>query len=263
MFACFLTFAVPLVVVPVISINTRTRVCALGAMALAAIGTIAHSIGGGLLATAVSVRPASPRRRALRPLLMTAAVLALIVINGALIVAVRHVTVTDGRSSALAQPDEPYAFQDTQGAQVATVQLTYNWMSYYLLKRVAFDAFLASPLRGAGLGRFHELTERAYQAGLVQETYRSIDPHSTPMGRLAETGAIGGATLAALWVAVLLATHRLELRPGTQALAFGLLGGFVGLAVNALNVDVMNFRFLWLGFGLVRGLSETHDSVAG
>jgi hypothetical protein len=32
-----------------------------------------------------------------------------------------------------------------------------------------------------------------------------------------------------------------------------LLAGLCGLLANSLNVDMMNFRFLWMGLGLLRG----------
>jgi hypothetical protein len=35
-----------------------------------------------------------------------------------------------------------------------------------------------------------------------------------------------------------------------------LLAGFFGVLLNSLNADVMNFRVVWIGFGLLRGYLE-------
>ena len=260
LFACFLTCAIALAIVPAAHLTARTRAVAIVAMTMAGVATFAHSIAGGVLAAAIAWRPTLelPRLRAVRSLLVAAGAVAVVVVNVALVTAVRDVSFIEGRRTDVPLPREVYLFQDAQGARTATFRVTYNWMSYYLLKRIAADAFLAAPWRGAGLGRFHDLTERAYQAGLVHAPYRRMDPHSTMMGRLAETGGIGGITLVALWVGAFVAVRRLELRASTRAVAIGLLGGFAGLAINAVNVDVMNFRFLWIGFGLVRGLTVVH-----
>lgn len=264
LFACFLTCAIPLAIVPATRLTVRARAFTTAVMTMAGIATFAHSIAGGVLAAAVAYRPALDRhrQRAVRSLLVAAAASALVVVNVALVMTFRDVSFSAGRRTDVPPPREPYVFQDAQGARIANFQVTYNWMSYYLLKRVAVNGFLDAPWRGAGLGRFHDLTERAYRAGLIDAPFRAIDPHSALLGRLAETGVSGGITLAAVWVGAFAAVRRLALRASTRALAIGLLAGFAGLAVNSLNVDVMNFRFLWIGFGLVRGLTG-HPGVPG
>ena len=260
MFACFLTFAVALATAPIVAATPRSRLATVFTIAVASLATFAHSIAGGILATSVAAgadqraRPWPLWRRSL----LATGLAATLAANLALIVTVREVTFTGGHRTDIAAPQGVYGFQDTQGASTADVHLTYNWMSYFLLKRVAWDAFISAPWRGTGLGRFHELTERAYQAGQIHSPYRRIDPHSTLMGRLAETGAIGGITLVALWAAAFLTVRQLAGVAASRAVAVGLFGAFVGLAVNAINVDVMNFRFLWIGFGLLRGIAGPH-----
>ena len=39
--------------------------------------------------------------------------------------------------------------------------------------------------------------------------------------------------------------------------AFG--AGVLALAVNTINVDVMNFRFLWIGFAVLRNAAAEMD----
>lgn len=70
-------------------------------------------------------------------------------------------------------------------------------ISYYLLKQVAWEAFRREPLTGIGLGKFPQETERAYREGKLREEYRSITPHSTWLGTLAETGLAGALPLLA------------------------------------------------------------------
>lgn len=137
-------------------------------------------------------------------------------------------------------------------------------MSYYLLKKVAAEAFWRAPLTGIGLGRFREETERAYRVGKVHELYRDIDPHSTLLGRLAETGLPGGLTLVALWVGFLGLGLRFVRAANGPAVwpARAALAGTVGLLVNSINVDIMNFRFLWIGFAVLRGLAPGRTAEA-
>ena len=37
--------------------------------------------------------------------------------------------------------------------------------------------------------------------------------------------------------------------------ALALAAGLIAVLVNSPNVDIMNFRFIWLAFGVLRGIS--------
>ncbi len=194
--------------------------------------------------------------RFLRTALLIGFLFAVVGMNAMLVVTVRQVQVTSGTNPTMDPPPDVYGFQDPQmGAQRLTVDVSYNFMIYYLLKKIALEGFLQEPLTGVGLGRFHELTHRAYEEGKVHSPFRSIDPHSTWLGRFAETGFLGGVPLILLWGGVVLLGMRLQNTLEQEAwMARAVLAGLVGLLVNSLHVDIMNFRFLWVGFALLRGM---------
>ena len=117
-------------------------------------------------------------------------------------------------------------------------------MHYAALKRVAWSAFLDHPVAGVGPGRFSLESERAYQEGRLAIRHRGLVPHSSPAGRLAESGVAGGVSWLLLWAAWMrgLGSTPSAASPSRRA-AFAAV---LGLLVNSVNADVMNFRFLWL-----------------
>ena len=71
---------------------------------------------------------------------------------------------------------------------------------------------------------------------------------------MAETGLVGLAGLMGLWIALLRAGARANARTGQSAEHWGVraaFAGLIGLLVNSVHVDVMHFRFLWVGMALV------------
>lgn len=264
MFADYLVFAAP-AVIGIASVAGHQRWTrwwlALAAVLTAAALTVTHALAGLAAATLFYVweRWRKGRLRVLRIGLAILTAALVVGFNAMLVVSVREVRYEHGTNPRLGPPPYPYAFQpDGKGPPMATLAVSYNWMSYYLLKRVAWETFWRSPFTGIGLGRFHEATERAYRDGEVHVLYRDIDPHSTLLGRLAETGIVGGATLVLLLAGFLWLGLQLIRRAGRDDgwPARAVLAGIVGLLVNSVNADVMNFRFLWIGFALLRGLVD-------
>jgi hypothetical protein len=182
---------------------------------------------------------------------------ALVAANLMMMVTVRDVSWATDRNPSVPAPGYHHALQDEGvGAERFTVGVSYNPMNYFLLKQVAVRTFWRDPLTGAGLGAFHAETERAYRDGLIHAPYRRADPHAELLGRLAETGVVGGLTLLLLWWGIARCGCVLLCGDPTSAWASSaILAGLFGVLINSLNADVMNFRFLWVGVGLLRGLA--------
>jgi hypothetical protein len=166
----------------------------------------------------------------------------IVVINLASIVYVHDVRVM--RASVPAPADESEDVNATAMWPQVHVAATYNYEYYFVLKQIAWQAFRAHPVTGVGVGQFRDVNERAYRAGVMNEGCRFCMPHSTPFGHLAETGLVGTAALVALWLA---AFHRARHRLSPMATA-----ALAGIAVNAINADVMHFRFLWIVLACLR-----------
>ncbi len=258
MLACVLTVAIPFLLLhPAMAASPAKSLAARVAMAFAAVMTFSHSISGIAAAsvTALWDRLRSPAGRAIA---VAAAVLVVLAFNFAATVSIRSI----GNASLRDTTVYHYAV-DAGRTQIAGLDIEYQTMSYWRLKQVAWQAFTSRPLTGIGLDRFHAITETAFQQGQLTEPYRAIDPHSTLMGRLAEAGLVGGATLIVLWIAIARECRRLLARRpslGPSAvngwIATAAVAALAGTLVNTMNADVMNLRFAWVALGLVRGLRD-------
>lgn len=265
LFASYMTCALPILVALAVGFEpiwTR-RWAGIGSVlaGLATLLTLTYSVVGCAAATLlVAWRRLGQAgwRRKLRTGLAAITVLVFLALNLVLTVTIRGV----GGGASDRPVDWPapyyYAFEARGGvARVLDVPVWYQPMSYGLLKAVAWDAFRLAPLTGVGLGTFHKETERAVRAGQLQETYQEADPHSEWLGRLAETGLLGGVTLLILWIALLQMGWVLARRGGEDGWVTGMVvAGCLGLLVNSVNVDIMHFRFLWVGLGLLRAELE-------
>jgi hypothetical protein len=257
LFACVLTVALPFSLVHAVrgdGAHRRLWWLAVTAMSLAGVLTFSHVWAAVALAVTVWSWPLLARHHALRIAMAAGVVLLTVAFNVTLIASVR--AIGDGDAAVTDQTVYPYGVEQRRTA-VGPYTVDYSVMSYFRIKELAAEAFLARPLTGVGLDRFHVITEAAYADGRLPHGYRRIDPHSSLLGRLAETGIVGGLTLLALWAAVIVIGAVLARSGGPeQWLARAALAGFLGLLLAGINVDVMNFRFLWASIGVLRGLAE-------
>ncbi len=262
MLACVLAMAVPFALgLAARGASARDRAAwavAAAAIVVAAPFTFSHSIAGVAVAVVLGAWPyvaAYPRWRLVAA---AGAVLVVLVFNVAAIASIRRVAVA-GRS--LSDDTSYHHGVGDERVQVPGMTVDYSVMSYFRLKQVAWAAFAAQPLTGVGLDRFHDVSERAFADGRLTAAYRVIDPHSTLPGRLAETGLVGGLTLVLLWAGVAAAAVGAAQRGGPdQWIVVAVVAGFTALLVNSVNVDIMNFRFVWAALGLLRGILARSDA---
>lgn len=267
MLACVLAMAVPFAI-GLAARSASKREQAWWAVAAAAIGvaaalTFSHSIAGVAVAAVAGAWPYADAYPRWRRVAAAGAVAVVLLLNVAATASVRQVAFGE---QAFADNATYHYGVDAGRIEAGGVTVDYNLMSYFRLKQIAWAAFAANPVAGVGLDRFHDVSERAFAQGQLTATYQVVDPHSTLMGRLAETGLFGGVTLVLLWAGVLVAAAGAGAtrngRPDQWA-AVAVMAGLLGLLVNSLNVDIMNFRFAWVGLGLLRGLVNTGAPRAG
>ena len=253
MFACLLTAAVPFAISACRSSRDRRWYAAAAVMCIAVIFTFSHAIAGFAVAALIAAWPSlspSPRRIAI-----VAVAAIVIAFNFAATASIKSISY--GSSSY--SDSTPYKYGiDQHEIHAGDLSVTYNVISYFRIKQVAWDTFVAHPIAGIGLDEFHTATERAFEAGRLTSGYREVDPHSTVPGRFAETGLIGGAAL--LYLLFVFARMAIE-SARTDSLGLAAAAAFAGLLVCSINADIMNFRFLWVVAGLMRGLQEL--SAAG
>jgi hypothetical protein len=250
MLACVLTAAIPFAIAAGRTQASAWRALA-AAIAAAAMLTFSHAIAGFAVAALIAMAP-SLSRPALRRVAIAGVVSIVVIMNLAATVTIRSVA----GAAAYTDASQFHHAVDQRQLQVGGTTITYAVMSYARIKQVAFRAFAEHPITGVGLDRFHTETQRAFNEGWLPSVYREIDPHSTLIGRLAECGLIGGVTLVLLWIAwAAMARDASIAHPGIGLAATAALSGLI---VSSLNADVMNFRFLWVIAGLLRGLHEAN-----
>ena len=256
MFACVLTAAAPFAITLCRSDRVRSWCVMAGLMTMAALLTFSHAMAGFAVAVLVAAWPSLAAWPRFRRVAIAGVVLIALGLNFAATVSIRSVSIGD---VGFVDPSPYHHAVDSKGTLIGNVAVTYDVMSYARIKQVAWRAFVEHPVAGIGLDRFHAATRRANNEGLLPPLYREIDPHSTLLGRLAESGIIGGVTLLLLWAAwFVMAQNAVR---GGDAIGYAAAAALAGLIVSSLNADIMNFRFVWVLAGLLRGLQEASGIV--
>jgi hypothetical protein len=255
-FGNLLTFVAPLVLLMIARSRGDRRWWLAGAAILVAeLLTFSKSLGGFVASVAMTSWPRWRGRPLAKTAWATAAVGLVLAFNLSALVTIRQVGVTFGKNPDVPAPAYAYVKPET-GADLLDVRISYNPMSYYLIKKVEWTAFRRRPWTGIGLMAFPFESERAFDEGRLHSPYQRINAHSTPIGRLAETGLVGLAGLIALvvtfWRSGLVAARHVP----DDDVAWALLAGCLGLFINSINVDMMHFRFFWFAVGIVRALSR-------
>lgn len=146
---------------------------------------------------------------------------------------------------------------------VQTLDLRVEWVHdyYFMLKRVAWRAFLERPLTGWGPNTFPVIMARGREWGIVVPSAYFESAHSQVLSIAAEMGLIGLAALVAFWALVLRGMW-----PGRDNGFAGALARYQALGIwavllTSLNLDVMRFRFLWIAVAL--GIAAAHCAREG
>ena len=205
--------------------------------------TFSHSVAGFAVAGALMVLRDVPSR-AMRRVAWTCV--------GVLVLAVNAASILEPAGG----PPSGYSVAPLT-IEVGDARVVGRLNHYAALKQVAWTAFLEHPLIGIGPGRFMTETERAYRDGRLTARYRVKPAQCDLAGRLAETGLVGGASLLLLWASWIRATRQRTAPP--HAFRFAARAAVIGILVNSLNADVMNFRFLWLALAWAAEPNHDHD----
>ncbi len=257
--ANYFTMGVPLLAGYVIARSSRPRALGWGTIAagvLATAATVSHSLAGCLAAAAL-VAPRTTRwdrwgRRGLWGLAVGVFIFGLVSTT----VAVHEVRTSRASAPGSLASLADHEFAGPTGAgETLSVQVRYTRVVYSLLKQFAWEAWRRHPWVGIGLDQFPYEVRAAFQAGRIHAYYAGgVDPHSTWFGAMAETGLLGLLGLAGFWIMLLRAAWPSRRHIARASEAWRLrapLAGLVGLLVNSVHVDIMHFRFLWMGAALV------------
>lgn len=162
------------------------------------------------------------------------------------------------------------AFIDSDiGTNRLILNIEYIYTNYFLLKKSALEVLTDHPYIGIGIGTFDHKLKSLKDSKEFSKQLPVLDPHSTFFGKLAETGIIGFFALILLlgtFIKKLLKYYNAIKEDYWKTIIWGVFAAFIGLISEGINMDIMNFRFLWLlmGLGLVIGkvVSEQNESCA-
>lgn len=224
---------------------------------LLAVGTTAsHSVAGYLVAAALIAQRATRWDRCGQRCLSWLAVAAVLFSLVSTTVAVHEVRTA--RAPAANPPASPaeHEFLGPNGTgEELTIRVQYTWVVYALLKRFEWEAWQRHPWVGIGLEQFPDEVRQAFAMGRIHAHYAGgHDPHSTWLGAMAETGLVGLFGLLAIWIALLRRAVNAANWKRQSSESWRIrapLAGLVGLLVNSPHVDIMHFRFLWVGVALL------------
>ena len=148
--------------------------------------------------------------------------------------------------------EAPFHYRPDIGIEQTDIKISYNYSYYYLLKKHALQMVSDHPFTGVGNGAFIKQMSIYEREGKIPEKYLRFDPHSMFFGKVAELGILGFLSLMYLWFAMIFSL-RIKLKESENNdlhhLTLAFYAATVGFFIQGTDLDIMNFRFLWLLFG--------------
>jgi O-Antigen ligase len=140
---------------------------------------------------------------------------------------------------------------------IQTLNLRVEWVHdhYFILKRIAWRAFVERPLTGWGPDTWLAIQAWAKAIGIAPPYFRYESAHGEVLAVLAEMGVVGLGAFAAFWTLILRNTWPRANARFAATLAHYQALGIVAVLFTTLYLDVMRFRFLWIALALGIGAS--------
>ncbi len=159
--------------------------------------------------------------------------------------------------------EQTYGTMPDTGIQILDLHVEWAHDYYFILKRMAWRAFLERPLTGWGPDSWPAIRAWARESGLAPVGVRFGSAHNDALAAAAEMGVIGLAAFAAFWILVFRA-----MRPGGAGGFAGTLArhqrlATVAVLMTSLHLDVMRFRFLWItmALGIAAAVSARQEAA--
>jgi len=147
------------------------------------------------------------------------------------------------------------AFTDNSDElEKVSAEIGYIDTTYYRLKKVAIEMILDHPLIGVGIGGFNDEIRRQKKDGKLPDIFPALDPHCMILGKTAQTGLVGLVALIILWWKAIRKALNMSFTARDnyfQIISWAMFSSLVGFVIQSIDLDIMNFRFLWFLFALV------------
>jgi hypothetical protein len=134
------------------------------------------------------------------------------------------------------------------------VEVGYIDTAYYRFKMVAIEMIQDHPLIGVGLGGFNDEIRRYKKDKKLPDIFPAMDPHCMILGKTAQTGLIGLVALIILWGKAIRKALNMSFTAKSnyyQIISWAMFSSLVGYVIQSIDMDIMNFRYLWFLFALV------------
>jgi hypothetical protein len=127
--------------------------------------------------------------------------------------------------------------------------------TYYVIKKGNFEVFKDNVLFGVGPGQYNEYRNSLIKKGIYSnKEFPAFDPHFTLLGAITELGIFAGIYLVTVFVVIFkdlkykIKTPLLDVKDRIFGLIlFSLL---IGISIESITTDVMNFRQYWYLYAL-------------
>jgi O-antigen ligase len=147
----------------------------------------------------------------------------------------------------------PVELSQNPASQQLNISISTKPSVYAYMHRVAIRLFLDHPILGTGPGLYNDYMNREeYGFNFSEYPWPGLDPHSTYLGYLAETGILGIIFVLLFLARTLWVFRDVALQDNSQAGGFGrfLLPYFSLMLIYAFFVDIMTLRFLYFAYAL-------------
>ena len=176
--------------------------------------------------------------------------------------------ITDGRITQTADQTQTrtdnhyYSTIPDVGVQTISARVEYVYDNYFILKRMAWKAFLERPLAGWGPDTWPAVLQWAIDQGHAPAKMWFESAQSEPFTIAAEMGTIGLAGWAVFWVLCLGPMRASSNHGFAGTLARYQALGCAATLLTSVHLDVMRFRFLWIAvaLGLAAAVCARHEA---
>ena len=144
--------------------------------------------------------------------------------------------------------------------------LEWNGLEFYLTnytinKSAALRAGIENPLHGVGPGQFNDYVGKLKEEGNYPAHFINFDPHSTYLGAFAEGGfPLLTALLFLVWQIIKMIRKQKHIGAEKKPLTTGVIIALLFMGMEAISMDILNFRHLWILIAVLASLPFLHLS---
>lgn len=147
--------------------------------------------------------------------------------------------------------------EDDPFKQIGNYKLYYT--NYAVNHKTALKAGIEYPILGLGPGMYNKYVGELKKESLYPSNFINFDPHSTYLGAFAEMGFFGLCALLLICVQIVLIIRKNKSL--SQTILISMSACLLFMALEAISMDIMNFRHLWILLGALVGIGYNNKQT--